>query len=106
MTYQQPTSEEITLASQDSSSYLTTLGARFRPDFVYSEPYAYGMIRIDNQNDFNLALKLDPSKLYAAQPNNLYISQLQIYKNPNLNNPRSLTCGVMPMTWGLSFICR
>jgi hypothetical protein len=104
---QQPTASEIQVASQNSSSYLSVWGPKYYPGLDYTEPIAFGVLPIysDQPNSDKNLVRIASG---AGESFDLYTSQYQLYKNPNLTNPRPLTCTLgLPATAAPAMlICR
>jgi hypothetical protein len=96
--YQQPSAQDVMTASQNPTSYLSKWGPTYYPGLDYTEPIALGTFNFDPGQPIDF-----------SQPSNLLISPDQLYKNPNLTNPRALTCYVVatPTTAAANMlICR
>jgi hypothetical protein len=93
---QQPTAAIIQEAAQNPMSYSSQYGPKYYPGLDYAEPVAFGVLPIysDQPNPDKNLVRIDAG---VGQSIDLYMSQYQLYKNPNLTNPRPLTCRPMPM---------
>jgi hypothetical protein len=107
-TNQQPTSEQVAAATQDSTSFLLLWGPKYYPGIDYTEPIALGYYQ-----ELRPIEELNRNALNVLQPppGNLCVTQACFnapYKNPSLTNPKALICTPGPATTAgpLLIICR